>query len=67
MFIYVADKRHFVLSNLFALVQAVLILIKCSGAVCRRHGLINYKDTKTKCRYLKKLTFKGCSLEFIDW
>jgi hypothetical protein len=23
------------------------------------HGLINYKDTKTKCRGLKKLTFKG--------
>jgi hypothetical protein len=24
-----------------------------------RHGLINYKDTKTKCRHLKKLTSKG--------
>jgi hypothetical protein len=23
------------------------------------HGLINYKDTKTKCRHLKKLTCKG--------
>jgi hypothetical protein len=23
------------------------------------HGLINYKDTKTKCRHLKKLTGKG--------
>jgi hypothetical protein len=23
------------------------------------HGLINYKDTKAKCRYLKKLTCKG--------
>ncbi len=25
------------------------------------HGLINYKDTKTKCRRLKKLTCKGTS------
>ena len=24
-----------------------------------RHGLINYKDTRTKCRHLKKLTWKG--------
>ncbi len=24
-----------------------------------RHGLINYKDTKTKCRHLKKFTCKG--------
>jgi hypothetical protein len=23
------------------------------------HGLINYKDTKTKCCHLKKLTFQG--------
>jgi hypothetical protein len=23
------------------------------------HGLINYKDTKAKCRHLKKLTCKG--------
>jgi hypothetical protein len=23
------------------------------------HGLINYKDTKIKCRHLKKLTCKG--------
>jgi hypothetical protein len=23
------------------------------------HGLINYKDTKTKWRHLKKLTYKG--------
>ncbi len=35
------------------------------------HGLINYKDTKTKCRHLTKLTCKGtcgrCLLEFIYW
>jgi hypothetical protein len=36
------------------------------------HGLINYKDTKTKCSQQKKLTCKGtsrgrCFLEFIDW
>jgi hypothetical protein len=35
------------------------------------HGLINYKDTKAKCRQLKKLTSKGtlrngCLPEFID-
>jgi hypothetical protein len=33
-----------------------------------KHGLINYKDTKTKC-HLKKLTSKGTLrqvLEFID-
>ncbi len=24
-----------------------------------QHGLINYKDTKTKCRHLRKLTCKG--------
>jgi hypothetical protein len=23
------------------------------------HGLFNYRDTKAKCRHLKKLTFKG--------
>ncbi len=37
---------------------------------CLHHGLINYKDTKTKCRHPKKLTCKGtlrrCLLEFID-
>ena len=27
--------------------------------VLHDHGLINYKDTKTKCRHLKKLTCKG--------
>ncbi len=36
-----------------------------------RHGLINNKDTKTKCRHLKNLPEKGlrggCLLEFIDW
>ncbi len=26
------------------------------------HGLISYKDTKTKCRHLKKLTCKGIPL-----
>jgi hypothetical protein len=35
-----------------------------------RHGLINYKDTNTKCRHLKNLTCKGSLrlvlLEFID-
>jgi hypothetical protein len=35
------------------------------------HGLINYKDTKIKCRHLKDLPVKGlcsrCLLEFIDW
>ncbi len=35
------------------------------------HGLINYRDTKTKCRHLKKLTVKvlcgRCLLEFVDW
>jgi hypothetical protein len=25
------------------------------------HGLINYIDTKAKCRHLKKLTCKGTS------
>jgi hypothetical protein len=25
------------------------------------HGLINYKDTKAKCRHLRKLTCKGTS------
>ena len=29
--------------------------------ICFIHGLINYKDAKTKCRYLKKLTCKGTS------
>jgi hypothetical protein len=27
----------------------------------RKHGLINYKDTKTKCRLYR------CFIEFIDW
>ncbi len=34
------------------------------------HGQINYKDTNTKCRYLKKLTCNGSllqALEFIGW
>jgi hypothetical protein len=35
------------------------------------HGLINYKDTKAKCRHLKNLPVKGlCGKrlsEFIDW
>jgi hypothetical protein len=35
------------------------------------HGLINYIDTKAKCRYLKKWSVKGlcgrCLSEFIDW
>jgi hypothetical protein len=34
------------------------------------HGLINYMDTKAKCRHLKNLTVKGlcgwCLSEFID-
>jgi hypothetical protein len=45
---------------------------------CRRpfregcgHGLINYKDTKAKCRHLKNRIVKGlcgrCLTEFIDW
>ncbi len=25
----------------------------------KEHGLINYIDTKAKCRHLKKLTWKG--------
>ncbi len=35
------------------------------------HGLINYIDTKAKCRHLKYLSVKGlcgrCLPEFIDW
>jgi hypothetical protein len=35
------------------------------------HELSNYKDIKTNCRHLKKLTWKGTLrqvfLEFIDW
>ncbi len=32
------------------------------------HGLLNYKDTKTKCRHLKKFTRKGTLQQvFIDW
>ncbi len=27
--------------------------------ICWRHGLINYKDTKTKCRHLTKISGKG--------
>ncbi len=34
------------------------------------HGLINYQDTKAKCRHLKNLSAKGlcgrCLSEFID-
>ncbi len=29
---------------------------------CYRHGQINFKDTKTKCRHLKKLTL---SMDFV--
>ncbi len=33
-----------------------------------QHGLINYMDTKAKCRHLKKLTsIRRCLSEFIDW
>jgi hypothetical protein len=28
----------------------------CILMIWRNHGLINYKDTKTNCRHLKKLT-----------
>ncbi len=39
----------------------------------QKHGLVNYIDTKGKCRHLKILTCNGTSLgagatsEFIDW
>jgi hypothetical protein len=32
---------------------------KKDGAEGLPHGLINYKDTKAKCRHLKKFTCKG--------
>ncbi len=36
--------------------------------VLAKHGLINYIDTKAKCRHPKILTCKGrCLSEFIDW
>ncbi len=35
------------------------------------HGVVNYKDTKRKCRHLKNWPVMGlcgrCLLEFIDW
>jgi len=32
------------------------------------HGLINYIDTKAKCRHLQKITGKGTLQQvFIDW
>jgi hypothetical protein len=37
----------------------------------KKHWLINYIDTKAKCRHLKNLPVKrlygGCLSEFIDW
>ncbi len=31
----------------------------CLGTFKSIHGLINYTDTKAKCRHLKKVTCKG--------
>jgi hypothetical protein len=31
------------------------------------HGLINYIDTKAKCRPYKKLTFKGTLRQVLGW
>ncbi len=42
----------------------------CRVVICI-HGLINYVDTKAKCRHPKTLSVKGlcgrCLYEFIDW
>jgi hypothetical protein len=34
-------------------------LLVCEPRVDITHGLTNYKDTKAKCRHLKKLACKG--------
>jgi hypothetical protein len=43
-------------------------LVRCKKGMT--HGLLNYIDTKAKCRHIKKFTCKGlcsrCLSEFID-
>ena len=51
--------------------KKVLYLISCDCSFILRHsegsqhGLVNYIDTKAKCRHLKKLTCKGTLQVFI--
>jgi hypothetical protein len=46
-------------------------LFKSRRFQATHHGLINYIDTKAKCRHLNKIPVKGlrgrCLSEFIDW
>jgi hypothetical protein len=42
-------------------------LTKSHACTPSPHELINYKDTKAKCRHLKKLACDRCFLEFIYW
>jgi hypothetical protein len=43
------------------LIANLLDLLKFENEDSYRHGLINFKDTKTKCRLY------WCLFEFVDW
>ncbi len=52
-YVWINNTVYLTILN-FIYVQRIMY----TGAVCGMHGLLNYIDTKAKCRHLKKLTCK---------
>jgi hypothetical protein len=53
----------------YQIVICTAVIMSAIGAesFIMNHGLINFIDTKAKCRHLNKILCRRCLSEFIDW